>query len=287
MMVPTNNRNGHYHDSLGPGATALHAMGQIDTNVAHQQQDATATGDLLGFGSAFGFGTPTSPQPTQQQQVQQQSTQQAQQQQHVINATQATVSITTSGGGAAPTIAGLGKIEPSANNNAQMQMNNNRQQKPKRKVIYVPTYSCNGGLDTKFNHHARHARPSHLHGLLTPQEYETSIRTLNAKIKSTRAKKVDVALLATGALMVPLAVWGARHGRQVKKRRTLIEEGVWEFNERMAMESNGNGGSGSGRNVIMVWNRAKVVGGGESYLTIEERESEHDGTTSRGNKKMD
>lgn len=75
--------------------------------------------------------------------------------------------------------------------------------------------------------------------------------------------------------MVPLAVWGARHGRQVKRKRTLIEEGVWEFNERMGMD---------GRNVRMVWNRAKVVGGGESYLTIEEVEERSD---RKGNKKFD
>jgi hypothetical protein len=29
-----------------------------------------------------------------------------------------------------------------------------------------------------------------------------------------------------------------------------------------------------GRNLQMIWNRSKVVGGGESYLTIEENEIE-------------
>jgi hypothetical protein len=39
-----------------------------------------------------------------------------------------------------------------------------------------------------------------------------------------------------------------------------VQEGVWEFNERMEMD---------GRNdVKMVWN--KRSGGGDSYLTIEE-----------------
>lgn len=196
--------------------------------------------DLLGFGG-----------PQQPQQQHQQS------QQQVINATHATVSITTS----APAIAGLGKIESSARND------NNPLEKPKRKTIYVPTYSCNGGLDTKFNHFARYARPSNLHGLLTEEEYEREIQTLNDKTKKARAKGVDVALLATGVLMVPLAVWGARHGRQAKRKRTLIEEGVWEFNERMGMD---------GKNVRMVWNRAKFTGGGESYLTIEEVERKQD-----------
>ena len=117
----------------------------------------------------------------------------------------------------------------------------------------------------QFNHYARSARPTSLHGLLTPEEYEREIRTLNDKIKKARATKIDMALLATGALMVPLAIWAPRHAKQTKRRRKLIEEGCWEFNERMSMDN---------RNVRMIWNRAKVVGGGESYLTIEEVESE-------------
>lgn len=86
-----------------------------------------------------------------------------------------------------------------------------------------------------------------------------------------------MALLATGPLIFPLALWGGRHAKQVKRKRTLIDEGVWEFNERMGMD---------GRNVRMVWNRAKVVGGGESYLTIEEVEG--DGSDkNHGSKKFD
>ena len=119
----------------------------------------------------------------------------------------------------------------------------------------------------QFNHYARSAIPTSLHGILTPEEYEREISTLNDKIKKARATKIDMALLATGALMVPLAIWAPRHAKQTKRRRKLIEEGCWEFNERMSMDDNRN-------NVRMIWNRAKVVGGGESYLTIEEVESE-------------
>ena len=196
---------------------------------AHQQ-----TEDLLGFDSS-------------------QQHQEQQQQQSVI-ATNATVSITTSS--IAPNIAGLGKIEPSTQDD-----NINSQLQPKRKVIYVPTYSCNGGLDTKFNQYSRQAKPSHLHNLLTPEEYEREITMLNEKIKKTRQKKLDIALLATGALMIPLALWFPRYAKQEKRKRKLIEEGVWEFNERMAMDN---------RSVRMVWNRSKVTGMGESFLTIEE-----------------
>jgi len=176
-----------------------------------------------------------------------------------INAS--TVAISTTG---TPTIVGIGKIEPSSGAN-----NNN---KPKRKVIYVPTYSCNGGLDIKFNPNPKHARPSSLHNLLTPEEYEVAIQALNEKIKTSRAKKIDYLLLGTGPLMVPLAIWGVRHGKQVKQRKRLLQEGVWEFNERMEMD---------GRNVKMVWN--KSGSGGDSYLTIEEVEE----GTIRSGKKVD
>ena len=202
------------------------------------------TTDLLGFGDSHQQGQPaTNTQHLEYSPTRGDTT--------YINAS--TVAISTSG---TPTIVGLGKIEPSA---ARVDNSN----KPKRKVIIVPTYSCNGGLDTKFNPHPRYARPSSLHNLLTPDEYEVAIQTLNDKIKKSRAKKLDYMLLATGPLLVPLAVWGARHGRQVKLRRKLIQEGVWEFNERMEMD---------GKNIMMVWNRSKYTGGAESYLTIEEAE---------------
>lgn len=144
-------------------------------------------------------------------------------------------------------------------------------------TIYYIANIYNTSIPSQFNHYPRQAKPSHLHNLLTPEEYEREIIMLNEKIKKSRAKKIDVALLGTGALLVPLALWGVRHSKQQKNRRKLIEEGVWEFNERMSMD---------GRNLCMVWNRAKVVGGGESYLTIEECEME-DGDGRRGNKKMD
>ena len=180
---------------------------------------------------------------------------QPQQNQQVINTNHATVSIVTSGA-VAPNIVGLGKITP----NMLTQTN-----KPKTKRIYVPAYSCNGGMDTKFNPHPRHAKPSDLHGILTAEEYAREISTLNDKIKKARSTSVDIALLALGPLMIPLALWGVRHGKQDKRKRTLIEEHVWDFNQRMAMDK---------RNIQMIWNRSKVVGGSESYLTIEEIEND-------------
>mmetsp|Transcript_5452 Transcript_5452/g.8389 ORF Transcript_5452/g.8389 Transcript_5452/m.8389 type:complete len:288 (+) Transcript_5452:2-865(+) len=232
-----------HHSSAGrPSGASLRALGQIDCT--EMARSSTPETDLLGFGD--------SPQQQQQQQLQYSP---ARGETTYINTS--TVAISTSG---TPTIVGLGKIEPSSATN-----NNTTNTKPKRKVIIVPTYSCNGGFDTKFNPHSKYARPSTLHNLLTPKEYKVAIQTLNDKIKQCRAKKFDHVLLATGPLLVPLAVWGARHGRQVKQRKKLIEEGVWEFNERMQME---------GKNVKMEWNRAKYTGGAESFLTIEEVEGD-------------
>ena len=165
-----------------------------------------------------------------------------------INATQATVAITTT---TAPTIAGLGRIEPSR-----------FPAPPRRKAIRVPTYSCNGGLDTKFNPSPSQAKPSHLFHLLTPDEYSAAIEALNDKIKRSRAKSLDVVLLATGPLLLPLALWGARHNQQAKRRKKLIEEGIWEFNRDM-----------EGRGVKMVWNKSSM----EDYLTIEEATTEDKG----------
>ena len=219
---------------------------------------STGYGDLLGFGDDH--------QPQRQAQAQQVHYRSASPPSETATNTNATVALTTPtfinastvaiSTSSTPTIVGIGKIGPSAANSNGNAYNDNR---PKRKLIYVPEYSCNGGLDTKFNPQARCARPSSLHNLLNPEEYEVAIQTLNEKIKKSRAKKIDYLLLGTGPLMVPLALWGARHGKQVKLKRKLIEEGVWEFNERMQME---------GKPIMMVWNRR----GGGSYLTIEEVE---------------
>lgn len=59
---------------------------------------------------------------------------------------------------------------------------------------------------------------------------------------------------------------------QTKKRQRLIEEGVWEFNEKMG---------GMGRGVRLVWNKHMV--GVDSYLTLEEvLEGENAGGMRRG-----
>jgi hypothetical protein len=232
---------GHHHSTTGPGAATLQAMGQIDTHI-ETQQSAPSTLDL------FDSVVPPALSPSRQSGGET----------TFINATNATVAITTSS--TAPVIAGLGKITPSANPNTVA--------KEQKKRIIVPTYSVNGGLDIKFNSNPRDARPSHLHSLIQPEEYEATINVINDNLKKYRNGKLDKACLVAGPLMIPLAVWGVRYNKKVKKSRLEIERSVEEFNDRMESER---------RNVRMFWNRVRSGGGGESYLSIEEVDSNYGG----------
>lgn len=87
--------------------------------------------------------------------------------------------------------------------------------------IIVPDRSIQGGLDWKFDANPRNVK---LHDILTPDEYTNTITRINDTIRTARATSVDAALLATGPLMVPLAVWGVRHKRQVKQRKKLLKQ---------------------------------------------------------------
>lgn len=149
----------------------------------------------------------------------------------------------------APAIAGLGKIEPSATPAAAATP------KPARPKIIVPQRSCNGGLDFKFETDPYNVR---LHDFMTSDEYTDAITVLNDMIRPSRSTKVDGVLLATGPLLVPLAVWGIRHSRQTKRRKKLLKEGIEDFNNHHA-------------NLYMRWNRAAAG----SYLSIEPRQGEH------------
>eukprot|EP00586_Coscinodiscus_wailesii_P011983 CAMPEP_0172492838 /NCGR_PEP_ID=MMETSP1066-20121228/24090_1 /TAXON_ID=671091 /ORGANISM="Coscinodiscus wailesii, Strain CCMP2513" /LENGTH=154 /DNA_ID=CAMNT_0013262659 /DNA_START=277 /DNA_END=741 /DNA_ORIENTATION=+ len=88
---------------------------------------------------------------------------------------------------------------------------------------------------------------------MTSQQYTDTITQLNDRLKPSRSTKIDTVLLGTGPLMVPLAVWAARHGVLTKKRKRLLKEFIEEFNGRH-------------RNLYMRWNRRP-----DSVLTIEIR----------------
>lgn len=93
--------------------------------------------------------------------------------------------------------------------------------------IVVPQRLVNGGFDFKFESDPYNVK---LYNLLTAQEYTKCISRINDCIKPARQKTVDNALLGTGILMVPLAIWGVRHNLLCKKRKRLLNQGIEMFN---------------------------------------------------------
>ena len=92
-----------------------------------------------------------------------------------------------------------------------------------------------------------------LHGLMTPEQYTEAIENLNKRLRRSRAGAIDGVLLATGMLVLPLVLWGARHRAQTKRRKRLLKEGIHEFNMQY-------------QELWMRWNRRP-----QSTLTIESR----------------
>ena len=88
---------------------------------------------------------------------------------------------------------------------------------------------------------------------MTEEQYTDAIQKINDELRPSRSKQVDKALLATGVLMVPLAIWGTRHAYQTKKRKHLLKKAIESFNE-------------ANPNLLMRWNRRP-----DSFLTIEQR----------------
>jgi hypothetical protein len=145
-----------------------------------------------------------------------------------------------------PVIAGLGRIE----------RNKSPKQAPqKREKITVPEKSVNGGFDFKFDYDPANVN---LCDLMTPEEYHDAISALNETMRPSRSKTLDTGLLITGPLIVPLAFWGVRHSKLVKKRKLLLNEGIVNFNDTHP-------------DLYMHYHRSSAA----SYLTIEKRKDEH------------
>lgn len=88
---------------------------------------------------------------------------------------------------------------------------------------------------------------------MTPEQYTEAIETVNATVRKSRSGKIDGVLLATGFLIVPLALWGVRHRALTKKRKRLLKEAIDEFNTTYP-------------SLYMRWNRKP-----QSFLSIELR----------------
>jgi hypothetical protein len=116
--------------------------------------------------------------------------------------------------------------------------------------ILVPQRSIQGGLGEKFESDPYDVE---LHGLMTERQYTEAIENLNLKLRPSRPTSLDGALLATGPLIVPLALWGVRHRSQVKRRKRLLKDAIHEFNMQY-------------QELYMRWNRRPT-----STLTIERR----------------
>lgn len=119
-----------------------------------------------------------------------------------------------------------------------------------RDRIVVPQRTVNGGFDFKFEVDPYNVK---LHGLMTAAEYTTAISTINDYIKPARQTSGDTALILMGPLLLPLAVWGVRHSKLMKKRKRLLNVCIENFNNLHPT-------------LYMRWNRRP-----ESSLTIERR----------------
>ena len=119
-----------------------------------------------------------------------------------------------------------------------------------RERIVCPQRVINGGVDFKFETDPYDVK---LYSLMSPTQYTDAMTQINDTLKPSRAKKIDAVLLATGMLMVPLALWGVRHGMQTKKRKRLLRKAIQDFNA-------------TNLTLHMRWNRRP-----DSSLTIERR----------------
>ena len=96
-------------------------------------------------------------------------------------------------------------------------------------LLVIPTYPINYSMDEKFN---SDPYGLNLMGLLSEAEYSSAIASINAAVSKARSTKVDAALLASGALLVPLVPWVARRMKQKKLRKRLLKAAIAEFNDR-------------------------------------------------------
>ena len=122
--------------------------------------------------------------------------------------------------------------------------------------IVVPTRTIAGGFASKFESDPYNVK---LYGILTPDQYTQVVEALNQKLKRARPNVIDGALLVTGPLILPLAVWGLRHKHQTNKRKRLLQKAISEFHTQYP-------------HLYMRWN----VHTSPHCLTIERRPQQND-----------
>ena len=122
--------------------------------------------------------------------------------------------------------------------------------------IVVPTRTIAGGFASKFESDPYTVK---LYGILTPDQYTEIIKALNHRLRKARPNVIDGALLVTGPLILPLAVWGIRHKHQTGKRKKLLQKAISEFHTQYP-------------HLYMRWN----VHTSPHCLTIERRPQQND-----------
>ena len=120
-----------------------------------------------------------------------------------------------------------------------------------RRRIVVPQRPIQGGFDMKFD---TDPYGMDLKGLMTSSQYTDAMTAINDRLRPSRSGVIDKALLLTGPLLLPLALWGVRHSNQNRRRKRLLRKAIDDFNTRNPT-------------LMMRWNRSP-----QSCLTIERRE---------------
>jgi hypothetical protein len=119
-----------------------------------------------------------------------------------------------------------------------------------RNRICVPQRTIQGGFDVKFE---TDPHDIDLKGIMTREQYTDAMTSLNDRLRPSRSGVIDKALLITGPLLVPLALWGFRHSNQTRRRKRLLKKAIEDFNVQNPA-------------LLMRWNRSP-----KSILTIELR----------------
>jgi len=119
--------------------------------------------------------------------------------------------------------------------------------------VIIPERPVLAGLDAKYDPDPTLVELSSLG--LSPDKYHQIVSDINDSLRQNRPSAVDVACLATGMAMIPLAVWALRHASRERKKKNILTLHMDEFNAQ-------------GLGWVLRWNRRTVVGG-EPHLTIE------------------
>lgn len=126
--------------------------------------------------------------------------------------------------------------------------------------MIVPERPVISGLDSKFDADPNVVDLSLIK--ISPERYHAIVSEINERLRPIRPDSFDVACLATGMAMVPLAIWGIRNSGRTRKRKEILLNFIEEFNDRTIA------GEEDGTSVVLKWNKRKVVSG-EPYLSIE------------------